>query len=205
MTVGGKAVTDLITTQTEQTLGGHIQVHESLFAFGDNLNVNHLISDQLVFGANLSALIADAVYRKDRLHIHGHKHFHNITADRIIFEKSDFWGVGNTKRVKELLIEGKKEMIITESTEFHRDFRIDHLVFNGHLNGIPSNEFGRQWLLYESDQVFTAPANISQIVLEDKLELNGKLNGIDMDDLVRSTLMKDSTETVIVKNIMFGM
>lgn len=57
------------------------------------------------------------------------------------------------------------------------------------------------WILI---QTFTAPAAISQLVLDDKLTLNGWLNGIDIDQLVTNTLMKDTTETVIVRNIIFG-
>lgn len=151
--LGGKSVANLVTTDSPQTISGHISVKASLIAAGDHLNIDHLVTHNNMFGANLSAIVATAVPRSDRMHISGHKWFQNVTIDRILFEHNDFWGIGSTKRVQELLDARNNDLLIGQSTIFHRDFVIDELIFTDFLNGISSADFGKQWLLFETDQV----------------------------------------------------
>lgn len=151
--VGGRSVNDLITIDSPQTINGVVSVGSSLIASGDQLSVNHLVAHHNVFGTNLSAILAHAVYRADRQHIRGRKHFHSVTIDRALFVNNDFWGIGPTKRVLDVLASHNNEMVIGSSSVFHRDFFIDELIFTDYLNNISSKDFGHQWLLYESDQV----------------------------------------------------
>lgn len=150
-----RSINNLITIDTPQEITGTVSIDNSLIATGNYLFIQQLSTINKLFNVNLIEIIAKALYSpiRDRLHIKGDKRFDNIIIENIIFDQNDFWGIGSTKLVQEQIQLRGEDLQYNESIQFHNEFTIDQLIFTETLNDISSAVFGKQWLLYETDQV----------------------------------------------------
>lgn len=155
MKLGTRDAKDLITIGTEQQISGNITVQGSLIVTGHGANVYHLFTENNVFGVNLSEILNGALTSPlpQQVRVYGDKWFENVTFGHVILEQNDFWGIGSTTDVDKHIKSRNTDVVIDGSTIFNKDFVIGDLVFTEYLNGISSSEFGKQWLLIETDQV----------------------------------------------------
>lgn len=153
--LANRLVQNLITTDTEQELTGDIAINGDLQIFGNVTSIGHLYSINNVFGVNLSSLVEDALQMStvEDLTIRGEKWFDYITIDTAQFESNSLWHNGSTKEIWEQIESRQSDVVLNGPVFFQNDFHIDDLIFYDYLNEIHRSDFGKQWLLYETDQV----------------------------------------------------
>lgn len=146
---------NLITTDSEQNIHGNITIKGALIVFGNEAYIDRLTTNNKVFGVNFNALIDNVVPATtvDRFSMLGEKWFNHITIGSAIVEPNTLWNIGSTKQVLEQIEARLKHVLLEGPIHFQNDFAIDDLIFYDYLNDISRNDFGKQWLLYETDQV----------------------------------------------------
>lgn len=154
LSFGKVPIDHLLTKSTNQIINGNVKIHGNvIIANGSVLNVDHLITQNNVFGVNLTELLDDSYnYANETVLLTSDKWFDSISIDRLIIE-SDFWPEVSTADVVKRLQTLTQGVLFNESVAFSDQFSIDNAFVLGTINNIPNSEFGQSWLLYEGKQV----------------------------------------------------
>lgn len=151
---GKNQIDRFLTKNTNQTINGNVVIHGNVFiSDGSTIQAEHLMTQKNVFGLDLNEIIDDCYnYSNDSIHLISSKWFQNVTIGELVIE-SDFWKVASTYAIVKRLDELSRGVLINQTVDYDKQFTIDHLYVTGTINKIPSESFGREWLLSEGDQV----------------------------------------------------
>lgn len=154
MSFGKTLIDRLLTKNTNQTINGNVVIHGNVFiSNGSALQAEHLITPKNVFGFDLDAILDDCYnYSNESIHLTSSKWFQNVTIEELVIE-SDFWNVASTDAIVKRLDALSRGVLINQTLDYDNQFTIDRLYVTGTINKIPSESFGREWLLSEGDQV----------------------------------------------------
>lgn len=144
----------ILTKNTNQTINGNVVIHGNvIISNGSTLQANHLTTQKNVFGLDLNVILDDCYsYSNESIHITSSKWFQNVTIGELIIE-TDFWKVASTDAIIKRLDALSRGVLINQTLDYDNQFIIDRLYVTGTINKIPSESFGRDWLLSEGDQV----------------------------------------------------
>lgn len=153
--IGKTSIDRLLTTNTDQEINGNVSVHGSVIMNGFAIDINHLKTENPIFGVDLSKLLHDSYHEVENssIVVTTEKRFENVTIGQLIVE-SDLWHIGKTTEEIEKSLDQLTNGISIEGPEtFTSQFRIKNLTVIGLINDIPSSYFGQNWLLFEGKQV----------------------------------------------------
>lgn len=154
--LGGKRYADFLT-KSDQIITGNVKINGNL-VIRNNLQIKNIQTNSHYCGHDLSALIRDAFVLSEEStelkQINGDKYFTGNLAFEKVIILGDVFRLGQWQQIEISIDDLKRGVDIAGNFIFSNEFRIQNLVIDGAINGIPSNEFGKQWLLTESDQVF---------------------------------------------------
>lgn len=144
----------LLTKNTNQTINGNVVIHGNvIISNGSALQANHLTTQKNVFGFDLNEILDDCYnYSNESVHLASSKWFQNVTIEELVIE-TDFWKVASTDAIIKRLDALSRGVLINQTLDYDNQFTIDRLYVTGTINKIPSESFGKDWLLSEGDQV----------------------------------------------------
>uniref|UniRef100_A0A182WDY6 Uncharacterized protein n=1 Tax=Anopheles minimus TaxID=112268 RepID=A0A182WDY6_9DIPT len=149
-------------------------------------DLEHLLHDTLTLGADGTKVPS----------VDGPKSFRNLTIGRLVLQDEATLNAIPVENLKHILAAGDNRTIIkNEPYNFQSDVTVNHLLFEGSINGIPKDAFCRAWLMYSGNQTFTVEQTFDHIVT-DQLYVSGKLNGITMEHLVENAYRTDREEYI---------
>ncbi|XP_049294198.1 uncharacterized protein LOC125769507 [Anopheles funestus] len=149
-------------------------------------DMEYLLQDTLTFGADETGVPS----------VEGLKSFRNITIGRLVLQDDATLNAIPVDNLKHILAAGDNRTIIkNEPYNFQSDITVNHLLFEGSINGIPKDAFCRAWLMYSGNQTFTVGQTFDHVVT-DRLHLSGKLNDITMEQLVENAYRIDREEYI---------
>lgn len=134
----------------------------------------------------------------------------NVTFNYLNILIDNFWKYGRTtKDIHQQQLYNLNEGVIElkESHTLLNHFNIKNLIFKNTINSIPYNEFGKNWLLNESNQIFTAPQTFMHNVKVDKsiqLLYGSNINDVNFEELLKNVIWIDRPMEFNQKNIIFG-
>lgn len=154
--IGKTPIDRLLTLDTDQVINANVTIHGNVtIKNGSDIEINHLFAEKPIFGIDLQALLDDSYFPSpnESIVITSPKFFEDITIEHLVVE-GDFWQVGLTMaEVEKRLEELKTGINITGPITFDNHFTINDLSVTGAINDIPSERFGKEWLLLEGAQV----------------------------------------------------
>lgn len=121
-----------------------------------NLEIDHLHTQNPIFGVNLQQLLDDAYFYTPNMSIvvTTEKSFDHLTIGQLVIDGGDFWQVGqSTEEIVNRLQDLSEGIRIDGPITFTTSFNITNLTVTDYVNGIPCTKFGQQWLLSEGKQV----------------------------------------------------
>lgn len=153
----------LLTRHTDQIITGNIKIHGSVFvANNTGVSIRHLSTNNSVFGVALDSLLDDAVQHiaTEPIHLTANKWINQMYVGHLVVEM-DFWrtdkpnGPDRSTRAIETLYRSLRGGISLkgESITLSNQFTIQQLDVTEMINGMPSANFGQEWLLTNRDQV----------------------------------------------------
>lgn len=148
---------DILTYDTEQTITANVTIHGNISCTG-NIEIIELTTVEItdkVCGYDINFLITDTIVQNDKeIIVTGEKHFRNCTFSSIeVDEQSFIMNDFNLNVLNGTLATLEDEIFISDSVEFTSNMNISNIAFNYSINNIPKEVFGKNWLLYELDQV----------------------------------------------------
>ncbi|XP_053668970.1 uncharacterized protein LOC128719371 [Anopheles marshallii] len=149
-------------------------------------DLEHLLQDTQTFGADETNVPS----------VEGLKSFRNLTIGRLVLHDQATLNLIPVENLKHILAAGDNRTIIkNEAYNFQSDITVNHLLFEGSINGVPKDAFCRAWLMYGGNQTFTVGQTFDHIVT-DQLLVSGKLNDITMEQLVENAYRTDREEYI---------
>ncbi|XP_050067709.1 uncharacterized protein LOC126556488 [Anopheles maculipalpis] len=161
----------------------------------------HADNRSTVYGYNLEHLLQDTLTldNADESNVPsaaGLKTFRNITIGRLVLQDGATLNGIPVENLRHIVAAGDNRTIIkNEPYHFQSDITVNHLLFEGSINGIPKDAFCRAWLLYGGNQTFTVGQTFDHIVT-DHLYVSGKLNEVTMEQLVENAYRTDREEYI---------
>ncbi|XP_052901002.1 uncharacterized protein LOC128307276 [Anopheles moucheti] len=149
-------------------------------------DLEHLLQDTLTFGADETIVPS----------VEGLKSFRNLTIGRLVLHDKATLNAIPVENLKHILAAGDNRTIIkNEPYNFQSDITVNHILFEGSINGVSKDAFCRAWLMYGGNQTFTVGQTFDNIVT-DQLYVSGKLNDITMEQLVENAYRTDREEYI---------
>lgn len=156
ITIGKTPIDRLLTLDTEQVINANVTINGNVsITNGSDIEINHLNSEKQILGIDLQALLDDCYFfsPNESFIITSAKYFDNVTIGELIVE-GDFWQVDETmETVRKRLDDLATGINITGPITFNNHFTITNLNVTASINDIPSERFGKEWLLLEGAQV----------------------------------------------------
>lgn len=107
----------------------------------DGFNILSMIEDTLMLQSPVPQTLAmDAIFSS------------NVTIGQINIQ-GNLLGLGKWTDVQRSIESVQQNINLTGPMNFGNVFKVDELVVRDSINGIGSEQFGKQWLLRETDQV----------------------------------------------------
>lgn len=163
ITIGKTPIDRLLTLDTEQVINANVTIHGNVsITNGSAVEINHLLTNNRIFGIDLQTLLDDCYFvsPNESIVITSPKWFANVTIDQLVVE-GDFWQVGQTlEEIQQRLQDLETELTISGPITFNNQFTIKNLTVIGAINDIPSERFGKEWLLLEGAQVSESNCSI---------------------------------------------
>ncbi|XP_053679007.1 uncharacterized protein LOC128729376 [Anopheles nili] len=149
-------------------------------------DVDHLLQDTLIFGGD----------ETNAAFIQGPKSFRNLTIGQLVLLDGSLLNGIPVENIKHILAAGDNRTIIkNELHNFQSDIAINHLLFEGAINGISKESFCKAWLMHTGNQTFSVGQTFEQIAMG-QLHMSGKLNGITMQQLAENAYRTDREEYI---------
>lgn len=144
----------ILTKNSNQIINGNVVIHGNVFiSNGSTLQAEHLTTQKNVFGLDLNEILDDCYsYSNESVYLTSSKWFQKVTIRELVIE-NDFWKVASTDAIVKRLDALTRGVLINQTLDYENQFTIDRLYVTGTINKIPSESFGREWLLSEGDQV----------------------------------------------------
>uniref|UniRef100_A0A182T105 Uncharacterized protein n=1 Tax=Anopheles maculatus TaxID=74869 RepID=A0A182T105_9DIPT len=161
----------------------------------------HADNGSTVYGYDLEHLLQDTLTldNADETNVPsvaGLKSFRNLTVGRLVLQDGATLNAIPVENLQHILAAGDNRTIIkNEPYHFQSDITVNHLLFEGSINGIPKDAFCRAWLMYGGNQTFTVGQSFDHIVT-DHLYVSGKLNEVTMEKLVENAYRTDREEYI---------
>ncbi|XP_050098630.1 uncharacterized protein LOC126579251 [Anopheles aquasalis] len=200
----GKPIDHFLRLDRPQNLTKPVRFVNCTVIVGNSLATQHLVVDNssTVYGQELGFLLQDTLYADSDIPappiITGKKIFRNITIGRLFLaEESTFNGIP-LQNLRHILAAGDNRTIIKNgpySFRTNHELKVDHLLFEGMINGIPKAAFCRAWLMHTGNQTFTAGQTIQKLDIG-HVQLSGNLNGIDVNHLLKNAYRADVEEYI---------
>lgn len=144
-----------MTKNTDQEINGNVTVRGTINLASDDVEINHLTSDNSVFGVKLQKLLDDCYFESsnDSIIVTNNKFFNNLSIGELVVE-NDFWQAGlSTEEIINRFEDIRNGIRVQGPLTFSSIFNITNLTVAGSINDISSSNFGRQWLLSRGKQV----------------------------------------------------
>lgn len=196
--LNNKNLTEYLTLSGNQSIQGSLIVDELKTQF---LSVEHLNTDNKIFHQNLQDIYQqksrnapqDDIFKPNRK-FHGSIYVQNLILNTTINNKS-------VVDIENLLLQLDGNIKYVGNFKFNYGMNITNLTFQGKLNGISAEEFGKCWLQKKSEkQEFTTAQTFASIEAEQGIELQGKLNGFTMEDFYSKTYWINKDEYIEMVN-----
>ncbi|KFB50075.1 AGAP011897-PA-like protein [Anopheles sinensis] len=159
-------------------------------------------NSSLVFGYDMDYLYQDTLRPETDVAteapvVVGHKSFRNLTVGQLVLLDGSTINSIAVENIKHILDDREKRTVIKQELySFQGDITVNHLYFNGSINGIPKHLFCRAWLMRTGDQTFTVEQTFDTVMVE-HLNVTGKLNGdTTMDQLLENVYRTDREEYI---------
>lgn len=154
--IGKTPIDRLLTVDTFQEIKGNVTIHGNiLVSNGSNLEIDHLSTNNTIFGMDLQSLLDDSyvITPNETVVVSSNKWFRNLTVDKIIVE-GDFWQIDQTTaEIVQRLDDLRNGIRLQGNITFTLPMSINNLTVTDSINDIPSSSFGKNWLLLEGKQV----------------------------------------------------
>lgn len=152
--LAGKPYSDYLS-KSDQILSGPVHINGDLL-INAGLKVKHLKTTNEICGHDLMAIMGDSVLLSEAaesMEISGAKQFTgNVSFGRVIVRGTVF-GLGTWDELRGQLQLVQDRINLLDSITFANNFHIKELVVGESINAVPAADFGKIWLITESDQV----------------------------------------------------
>nr|XP_040233615.2 uncharacterized protein LOC120956299 [Anopheles coluzzii] len=160
----------------------------------------HADRQSTIYGYDLEYLLQDTLMLDaDEANVptvQGLKSFRNLTIGQLILHSEATLNSIPVENLKHIIAAGENRTIIkNEPYSFQSDITVNHLLFEGSINGVPKDAFCRAWLMYSGNQTFTAGQSIDHLATE-QLFVTGQLNNVTMEQLVEHAYRTDREEYI---------
>uniref|UniRef100_A0A182Q8K7 Uncharacterized protein n=1 Tax=Anopheles farauti TaxID=69004 RepID=A0A182Q8K7_9DIPT len=200
----GKRMERLLRLDIPQNVSTSVRFENCTVEVGDTLVVEelHATNGSTVYGYDLEHLLSDTLttFDADEANVpvvEAIKSFRNLTVGQLVLE--DGGATINAipvDNLRHILAAGDNRTIIkNEPYHFRSEIVVNHLLFDGTINGIPRESFCRAWLMQSGNQTFTVGQTFEQVVT-DQLYVSGTLNGVTMQQLVDDVYRTDREEYI---------
>lgn len=137
---------------------------------------------------DLIPFLSDCVQKNSTTLITGEKTFADLKVNKITVK-------GQT------LLPERDPCVIDEPVIFTKPLEIRHLIFEKKLNGIDASDFGKSFLLSETEQTFTAPQIIESAEFLENVHHKGFINNQNLTELFSNCYYTDRPE--YIENVVF--
>ncbi|KNC21683.1 hypothetical protein FF38_09796 [Lucilia cuprina] len=197
--LNSKNYTDYLTLTGNQTVKANLII-DNLKT--QHLTVEHLNTDGKIFNQHLQDIYQqksrnapqEDLFQRNRK-FHGSIYVQNLILNTTINNKT-------VEEIENQLLQLEGNIKYVGNFKFNYAMNVTNMTFQGKLNDITAEEFGKCWLQKSAEkQVFTAAQSIAVINAEEGVQLLGKLNGFTMDDLYAKTYWINRDE--YIENVNF--
>lgn len=198
----GRPLDTLLTTDSKQKIKANVRMENCRLTVNGNLNVGNLeATNSTIFGYNLDWMFSDTLQRpgcglgNETVLVTGPKRFQNVQVrELVLLDQASLNGVDlmGLQKISDPL---EQDIVIEETLILKHPITVRNVFFNGSINGVRREEFGRAWLLNEYNQTFTAP-QIFEHVIAERTYVDGFVNGVKLDELAQNVYYLDQNERV---------
>ncbi|XP_039440737.1 uncharacterized protein LOC120421572 [Culex pipiens pallens] len=198
----GRPLDTLLTTDSKQQIKANVRMENCRLTVNGNLNVGNLeATNSTIFGYNLDWMFSDTLQRpgcglgNETVLVTGPKRFQNVQVrELVLLDQASLNGVDlmGLQKISDPL---EQDIVIEETLILKHPITVRNVFFNGSINGVRREEFGRAWLLNEYNQTFTAP-QIFEHVIAERTYVDGFVNGVKLDELAQNVYYLDQNERV---------
>uniref|UniRef100_A0A182PP15 Uncharacterized protein n=1 Tax=Anopheles epiroticus TaxID=199890 RepID=A0A182PP15_9DIPT len=197
-----KRLDRLLRLDVPQNVSASVRFENCTLHVSSSIVAQELHADRqsTIFGYDLEYLLQDTLMLEADTtsvpSVAGLKSFRNLTVGQLILHNEATLNAIPVANLKHIIAAGDNRTIIKhEPYNFQSDITVNHLLFEGSINGIPKDAFCRAWLMYSGNQTFTAGQSIDHLVTE-QLFVSGKLNNVTMEQLVENAYRTDREEYI---------
>uniref|UniRef100_A0A182N2V7 VWFD domain-containing protein n=1 Tax=Anopheles dirus TaxID=7168 RepID=A0A182N2V7_9DIPT len=200
----GKRMERLLRVDIPQNVSTSVRFENCTVQVDDAIVVQelHASNRSTVYGYDLEYLLSDTLttFDADEANVPAVgtvKSFRNLTVGLLVLEDSGTsLNAIPVENLRHILAAGDNRTIIkNEPYSFQGDITVNHLLFDGSINGIPREAFCRAWLMQGGNQTFTVGQTFEHVVT-DQLYVSGTLNGVTMEQLVDNAYRTDREEYI---------
>ncbi|XP_043201786.1 uncharacterized protein LOC122370346 [Amphibalanus amphitrite] len=194
-----------LTEEVVTVSGSHVITGTKLFSAllqVADLQVTDLWVDGLVDGVNVSALLthaADAVNTTYMTVTGSQKFTSRVTASSLVVT-----GKVNGDDLVATLHDAVRDAMVVGDLTFDAAVTVERLTFTGSMDGVPSTEFGSDWLVSGGGQTLAGPLQFTHDAMVTTptlaVTLGGRLNGVGGGKLLDGRI-PITEEVVITQNV----
>uniref|UniRef100_A0A182IQZ7 Uncharacterized protein n=1 Tax=Anopheles atroparvus TaxID=41427 RepID=A0A182IQZ7_ANOAO len=161
----------------------------------------HTDNSSLVFGYDMDHLFKDTLRLEADAStapvVVGPKSFRNLTVGQLVLLDGAAMNSIPVENIKHILVSRENRTIFKQGAyPFQSEITVNHLQFDGSINGIPKESFCRAWLMRTGDQTFSVGQTFETVMAE-HLDVTGTLNGgVRMDQLLENVYRTDREEYI---------
>lgn len=141
-------------TKTDQIIAGNVTIQGNLIV--NNIQIENVRTDNKICNYDLGAMIGDTVTTSQETQnaiITGEKVFRNHLTLENARIGGNVFQLGTVDTLLGHLNTLNEDVKLDGPITLTSNLRVDKLTFTQNINGVPSADFGYQWLLSETDQV----------------------------------------------------
>ncbi|XP_055589316.1 uncharacterized protein LOC129741603 isoform X2 [Uranotaenia lowii] len=196
-----RPLASLLTSGHGQPIKSALRFENCQLTVREDLIIENLetYNSSTIYGYDLEHMIQDTLRKNPAINstvtVTGPKSFYNLTVGELVLvDQATLNGVDliGLKKIGDPL---EKDLLVKETLILKNPIRVRNVFFNGSINGVSKHDFGRNWLMNEYNQTFTAPQTFENVVAE-QVFLDGLINGVKLEDLVEDLYFLDKNERV---------